>query len=149
MLPRCDWARAAARAYLAFALLQGRSWTEWGLPDLKPLALMQPDKGHVAPLRLLDILALTYLAFSSEAVRRLSTRPWLKPIDACSRHSLEIFATGCLAALVGRMSYRTFGPVWPLQIVMNLGGIMLMLVLANIIDVRARRRAAYECKPTR
>ncbi|MCJ2071326.1 hypothetical protein MKK75_21445 [Methylobacterium sp. J-030] len=47
------------------------------------------------------------------------------------------------------MSNRTFGPVWPLQFVMNLGGITLMLGLALVIDIRARRRAAYESKPAR
>lgn len=129
-----------AGAYLAFGLLQGGSWAEWGLPDLRPLAIEAPDKSHVAPLRLLHILALTYLIFSVPAVRRLSGRRQLRLIDACGRHSLEIFAAGCLAALIGRILYRTFDPTWPLQAGVNLGGIAVMLFLAKLIDDRARPR---------
>lgn len=144
LLPRRSWATCAAWAYLGFALLQGGSWSAWGLPDLRPLAMDQPDKGYVAPLRLIDMLALTYLLFSSEAVRRFSGRAWLRPLDACGRHSLEIFAAGCLAALVGRVLYRTVDPVWPLQVAVNLSGIALMLGLGLAFDARARRKAERE-----
>jgi hypothetical protein len=142
LLPRRGWAVAAAWAYLIFALLQGGSWAEWGLPDLRPLPIGVPDKSHVAPLRLLDILALTYLLFSAPAVRRFCQRPALRLIDACGRHSLEIFAAGCLAALIGRILYRTFDPIWPLQIVVNLGGLAVMLGLAHLRDTRRSGRAA-------
>ncbi len=50
----------------------------------------------------------------------------LRAAEACGKHSLEIFAAGCLAALIGRILYRTFGPVWPLQIAVNLIGLALM-----------------------
>ncbi|MCJ2095443.1 OpgC domain-containing protein [Methylobacterium sp. J-072] len=137
LLPWRSWAAALAWAYLAFGLLQGGSWTAWGLPDLRPLAMGAPDKSHVAPLRLLHILALTYLIFSAPAVRRLSGWRGLRLIDACGRHSLEIFAAGCLAALIGRILYRTFDTGWPLQIAVNLTGLALMLGLAKLLDARA------------
>lgn len=142
LLPWRNWAAALAFAYLAFGLLQGGSWGEWGLPDLRPLAIAAPDKSHVGPLRLLHILALTYLIFSAPAVRRLSGWRPLRLIDACGRHSLEIFAAGCLAALIGRILYRTFDATWPLQIAVNLTGLALMLGLAKLLDARAvaRRR---------
>jgi hypothetical protein len=141
LLPRRGWAAAAAWAYLAFALLQGGSWTDWGLPDLRPLAIDVPDKSHVGPLRLLDILALAYLTFSAPAVQRFSRWRSLRLIDACGRHSLEIFAAGCLAALIGRILYRTFDATWPLQVVVNLGGLASMLVLASVLDARLRSAA--------
>ena len=99
-----------------------------------------PDKSRVAPLRLLHILALTSLVFASPAVLRLSGHRWLRPFDACGRNSLEIFAAGCMAALIGRILYRTFEPAWPLQIAVNLGGIALMLGLGLALDARTRRR---------
>ena len=139
LLPRHPLVTAAAWTFLGFALLQGGSWTAWGLPDLRPLAMAQPDKGYVVPLRLIHILALTYLVFSSNWVRSLSSRRWLRPLDACGRHSLEIFAVGCLAALIGRTLYRTFDAVWPLQVAVNVGGLALMLVVGYGLDVRARR----------
>ncbi|SFM68501.1 hypothetical protein SAMN05192568_104616 [Methylobacterium pseudosasicola] len=137
LLPWRNWAAGLACAYLVFGLLQGGSWSDWGLPDLRPLAIAAPDKSHVAPLRLLHILALTYLIFSAPAVRRLSGWRGLRLIDACGRHSLEIFAAGCLAALIGRILYRTFDPTWPLQIAVNLTGLALMLGLAKFLDARA------------
>ncbi|MEE7461416.1 hypothetical protein MFUR16E_08795 [Methylobacterium fujisawaense] len=141
LLPRRGWAVAAAAAYLAFAFLQGGSWAEWGLPDLRPLAIGPPDKSHVAPLRLINMLALAYLLFSAPAVARASRWRRLRLVDACGRHSLEIFAAGCLAALIGRILYRTFDPTWPLQIAVNVGGIAIMLGLAHVLDARLRRAA--------
>ena len=142
LLPRRRWAAVAAWVYLGFALLQGGSWSEWGMPELRPFAMAPPDKGHVAPLRLINILALTYLLFSSEAVRRLSRGTGLRLIDACGRHSLEIFAIGCLAALVGRILYRTLEPSWSVQVTVNVCGIALMLGFAHMLDLRAHKRAA-------
>jgi hypothetical protein len=142
LLPWRGWAVAGAWAYLAFALLQGGSWSDWGLPDLRPLAIGVPDKSHVGPLRLLDILALSYLLFSAPAVARFCRLPWLRLVDACGRHSLEIFAAGCLAALIGRILYRTFDATWPLQVAVNLGGLAVMLGLAHWQDVRLKRPAA-------
>jgi hypothetical protein len=144
LLPWRNWAAAAAGAYLGFALLQGGSWDAWGLPDLRPLTIGTPDKSHVGPLRLLDILALMYLLLSARVVARLSRWRGLRLIDACGRHSLEIFAAGCLAALIGRILYRTFDATWPLQVAVNAGGIAVMLGLAHLLDTRARHRQAQD-----
>ncbi|MCJ2021748.1 OpgC domain-containing protein [Methylobacterium sp. E-065] len=142
LLPRSNWAAAAAGLYLGFGLVQGGSWVDWGLPDLRLLAIEAPDKSHVVPLRLLHILALTYLVFSTPAVARVCQWRPLRLIDACGRHSLEIFAAGCLAALIGRILYRTFDTSWPLQIAVNLSGFAVMLTLASFLDHRARGRTA-------
>jgi hypothetical protein len=141
LLPWRGWAATLASAYLVFALFQGGSWSDWGLPDLRPLAIDAPDKSHVGPLRLLNILALSYLLFSAPAVLRASRWRHFRLIDACGRHSLEVFAAGCLAALIGRILYRTFDATWPLQVAVNLGGLALMLGLASLLDTRLRRAA--------
>ncbi|MBP1180306.1 OpgC family protein [Methylobacterium sp. PvR107] len=147
LLPWRGWAASAACAYLVFALFQGGSWIDWGLPDLRPLAIDAPDKSHVGPLRLLNILALSYLLFSAPAALRASRWRHFRLIDACGRHSLEVFAAGCLAALIGRILYRTFDATWPLQVAVNLGGLALMLGLASFLDARLRRSA--DSKPPR
>lgn len=141
-LPRYRFALLLAVTYLAFSFFQGGSWSEWGLPDLRPLDMGAPDKGHVGPLRLINILALAYLLFSIPSVRAVSERPFLRAAEACGKHSLEIFAAGCLAALIGRILYRTFDPIWPLQIAVNLGGLALMLGLGLAFEARARRKDA-------
>ncbi|MCJ2013314.1 OpgC family protein [Methylobacterium sp. J-076] len=140
-LPRYPVLTALAAAYLAFSFFQGGSWGEWGLHDLRPLAMEPPDKGHVAPLRLVNILALAYLLFSTPTLLALSRRPFLRAAEACGKHSLEIFAVGCLAALFGRILYRTFEPLWWLQAVVNLSGLALMLGLGLLLDDRAKKKA--------
>jgi hypothetical protein len=141
LLPWRTWAAFAAGAYLVFAFFQGGSWADWGLPDLRPFAIDPPDKSRVSPLRLLDIGALTYLLFSAPSVRRAAQWKQLRLIDACGRHSLEIFAAGCLAALIGRILYRTFDATWPLQVAVNAGGLAAMLGLASLLDARLRRKS--------
>ncbi len=141
-LPRYPALIMLAACYLTFSFFQAGSWAEWGLPDLRPFALEPPDKSHVVPLRLINILALGYLLFSFRAIRTLSEKPFLRAAEACGKHSLEIFAAGCLAALIGRILYRTFDPLWWLQILVNAGGLALMLGLGLFFDARETRSAS-------
>jgi hypothetical protein len=46
----------------------------------------------------------------------------LRPIDVCGRHSLEVFAIGCVAALFGRLVFRTYGAGVASQIGVNARG---------------------------
>jgi len=39
----------------------------------------------------------------------------LRPLDVCGRHSLEVFSMGCVAALFGRLLFRTFGAGLPVR----------------------------------
>ncbi|TXM95920.1 OpgC domain-containing protein [Methylobacterium sp. WL103] len=142
LLPRRAWLRAACWLMLAVSLLQAAPWSAWNLPDLSLVAMAPPDKGHVAPLRLLHILAVIYLLFGSPRVYALTSSPRLRWLELCGRHSLEVFALGCLAALIGRISYRTFGPTWPLQVGVNVAGLAAMIALAWFLDRRARLSAA-------
>ncbi len=142
LLPRRGWLAAACWIYLAVSLAQAAPWAAWGLPDLSPFAMAPPDKGRVAPLRLVHVLALTYLLFSSGHIHRLAMHPRLWPLEACGRHSLEVFALGCMAALIGRIVYRTFGPTWPLQTAVNAVGLFAMIALARALDRRMRSRRA-------
>jgi hypothetical protein len=140
LLPRHPIVTAVVWGFLVYALLQAVPWSDWGLPDFRPFVMAAPEKSRVSPLRLLHIMALTSLVFASPAILQISRRWWLRPVDACGRHSLEIFAVGCMAALGGRILYRTFGPTWPLQVAVNLSGLALMLGLGLAIDAQARRR---------
>jgi len=140
LLPRHPIGTAVVWIFLIYALLQAVPWSDWGLPDLRPFVMAAPEKSRVSPLRLLHIMALTSLVFASPAILQISRHRWLRPVDACGRHSLEIFAVGCMAALGGRILYRTFGPTWPLQVAVNLSGLALMLGLGLALDAQARGR---------
>jgi hypothetical protein len=150
-LPRWKFAVWLSAAYLVFALFQSVPWTEWRLPDLRPVDIPPPDKTNLAPLRLFDILALAYLLLSSTTFRSIASWRLLRPLDVCGRHSLEAFATGCIAALFGRLMFRTFGPdVW-LQLFVNAAGFAAMWATASCLDAwatRARTRAARIARPS-
>lgn len=137
-LPRVTWLTWLCVAYLTFAFLQSAPWLDWNLPNLRPFAMAWPSKTHLGLLRLLDISALAYLVFSSDRLRALSGRRWLRPLTACGRHSLEVFATGCVLALLGRLLFRSHGSGLELQIAVNAVGVATLFLVGWRLD-RARR----------
>jgi hypothetical protein len=139
-LPRLRWLAWLCGGYLIFALVETVPWTDWNMWDLRPIALPWPDKTNLTPLRLLDILALAYLLFSSERVRAICASPLLRPVDVCGRHSLEVFSIGCVAALFGRLIFRTFGPDLVAQIAVNAIGFAAMWLVAVYLDRRQAER---------
>jgi hypothetical protein len=140
-LPRWPWLVALCWLFLGLSFLQVFPWTDWGLPNLAPLTMEPPDKTHLAPLRLLHALALVYVA--------LSWRGWTGTggsfvqswIEACGKHSLEVFSLGTLLALVARLAFRTFDDGWPMQVVINVVGLGAMVGL-GLWRERGRKRPA-------
>jgi hypothetical protein len=144
-LPPRRWAIVLAWAYLAFALLQGGSWHDWHLPDMRLIVMAAPDKSRLDLLRLLDIAALTYLVFSGPHLSRLAAHPLLQPVVACGRHSLEVFSLSCLLALFARLGFRTFGTGWQIEICVNGIGLAAMMSLALFMErgaMKSPNRAA-------
>ena len=129
-LPHWRPLTVASWLYLGISLLLAAPWTAWGLPDLRLASFDPPDKTALAPVRLLDILAIMYLALGSPRLRRFAQHAWAMPLVACGKHSLEVFALGTLAALVFRLLFHDFGPVWPLQVLVNVVGVGVMVALA-------------------
>ncbi|HEU5276918.1 MAG TPA: OpgC domain-containing protein [Xanthobacteraceae bacterium] len=146
-LPRLSWLQWLCAAYLVFAFFQSVPWTEWQLPPLNPLSIPPPDKTTLAPLRLVNILAVAYLALSSDGFRVMAAWRVFRPIDLCGRHSLEVFATGCVAALFGRLAFRTFGAGPALQILVNAVGFAAMWSVAAYFEAR-KAAAASRRRPT-
>lgn len=133
-LPRFRLLRGAAWAYLAAALLLAAPWRAWGLSDVTLFDFAPPDKTALSPLRLLDILALMYLALSSPVLRRLAEHRWVRPVVACGRHSLEVFSFATLAALLFRLMFYSYGQIWTLEVAVNVVGIGAMLALGVWLD---------------
>jgi hypothetical protein len=142
-IPRPMWLRLACYGYLGFALIAVAPWAEWGLWDVHPIALDTPDKTVLAPLRLLNILAIVILALGSERFRRLAGSPPLRPLVVCGRNSLEVFSLGTMLAMFCRLMFRTFGLTMATQVMANGIGIGLMLVLAYWLE-HLRRPSAVQ-----
>jgi hypothetical protein len=143
-LPRLAWTTILCAAFLIFALIETVPWRDWHLPDLRLFSLSWPNKTDLAPLRLLDILALAYLLFSTDRVRIIAASPLLRPVNVCGRHSLEVFSVGCIAALFGRLMFRTYGPGPASQVAVNVIGFVAMWLVAIYLDRRQASRRRVE-----
>ena len=137
-LPRPLWLRAAAWGYLGFALLAVAPWENWGWFSFHPIGLEAPDKTVLAPLRLLNIVAIAALALSSTRFRALADRPALRFLVVCGRNSLEVFALGTMLAMISRLAFRT---TMTTQLLANGIGLGLMVALAMALE-RVRRPVA-------
>jgi hypothetical protein len=100
-----------------------------------------PDKTVLAPLRLLNVLALVALALGSVRFRELAEGQALKFLVLCGRNSLEVFALGTVLALICRLVFRTFGVTLTTQLLANGIGLALMIALAMALE-NLRRPAA-------
>jgi hypothetical protein len=134
VLPRRGWLMAACWGFLAFALVESAPWKDWGLPDLRLLAMAPPDKSTLAPLRLVDVAALFYLLLSSRGIAALARTRALWWLEVCGKHSLQVFSLGCLLALIARLGERTFGSGVVMQIMVNVVGLGAMVALASWLE---------------
>jgi hypothetical protein len=137
-IPRPVWLRLLCYGYLGFALIAVAPWAGWGLWDAHPIAVETPDKTVLAPLRLLNILAIAILALGSARFRRLAETPALRPLVVCGRNSLEVFSAGTLLAMLCRLTFRTVGITAATQLLANGIGIGMMLVLAYWLEQHRR-----------
>ena len=139
-LPRWWSLRAVAGAFLLYALLASAPWREWGWSDWQPFVVDAPDKSTLDPRRILDVVAMIFLALSSERFRAVQDHWLLRPFALCGRHSLEVFSAGTLLSLFGRLAFTTFGPGLVAQVFVNGFGFAVMIVLAAWLDRRAREK---------
>jgi hypothetical protein len=146
-LPRIRVVTVASWAFLAVSLVLAAPWTAWGLPDLRPIGFNAPDKTALAPARLLDILAIVYLALSSASLGRAAATKWVAPLVVCGKHSLEVFTLATLVALVFRLLFHDFGAIWPLQVAVNVVGIGAMVGFAMLLDRKPAPNAAVPNSP--
>ena len=143
-LPRHRGFAALCALFLLFAAVQSVPWTEWGLPDLRLATMATPDKSRLAALRILDILALIYLIMSAASLRRLTTHPVARLLALGGRHSLEVFAVGCVLALVARLAFRSLDTGIGMQVGVNVVGFAAMLAVALWREGRRQQRKAPE-----
>ncbi|NHO33142.1 OpgC family protein [Acetobacter fallax] len=146
-LPSFTWLKALCGLYLTFSLIEAFPWAQWDLPTLTPFALPSPDKSTLAPLRLLDVMAIFYLVQSSTLARRFAETRFGQALALCGRHSLEVFTVGTILDLFGRLIFTTFGDAWLLQITINIAGLAILYGVTVVYERkrnrdRARARAA-------
>ncbi len=129
---------AAALAVVAFGLLL--VWLVWPSDDVSarvPRVLARlvllVDKEGLHPMRLLSILALTWLV--SRAVP--FGAKWLRsraaaPVILCGQHSLPVFCVGIFLSFLGRLVMEEQGGWWGVQAAVNLVGPALLVAVGAL-----------------
>jgi hypothetical protein len=147
-LPRLRPLVVASWTYLALSALEAFPYTQYGLPNLAPFAL-QPSKTVLSPLRLLDVLAIFYLVASSPLARRAAGSPPGRFLALLGRHSLEVFTLSTFIDLLAKLAFDTLGQGWPMQILVNGGGVTALWALARVLDRRKQAARVRRTEPAR
>ena len=143
---------ALCLAYALGAFLVLDAWKLWPQPlpgefyGTSPLLGIfgNEPKTFVSPWRLLNVLAIVYPVLTSARMTRVARLAALRPVVVCGRHSLPVFALGCVLALLGRLIFLTAGvTVWA-QLVVNGVGLGAMVALGLLLEGRRARRADRE-----
>jgi hypothetical protein len=119
----------------------------WLVPPFPDLYRDLVSKTNSGPLRLVNAVAILYLAWNIEAFRRVASKPWLSVIRMTGRHSLPVFSVGILLS-AGASVYMDVHPqaTFASQIMILIAGCVLHLLLGWAMEQR-RRRAAERAGP--
>jgi hypothetical protein len=109
------------------------------LPDPIVKTLGSSNKTMLAPLRLLNFLALAVV------VARVSSRSagfwdwWIaKRVRACGQNSLEVFCLGVLLSVWGYFAFAILGPSFAMQVFVNAVGIGLLASVGPLLGLWER-----------
>jgi hypothetical protein len=113
------------------------------VPRVLARAVLMVDKEGLHPMRLLSILALTWLVarLIPQSATWLRGR-WASPLVLCGQHSLPVFCTGIFLSFLGRLFMEAEDGFWAAQVVVNvLGAVALVGVGALSAWYRSKGRA--------
>jgi hypothetical protein len=132
--------RFAMAIVVAFAVINF-SWTlHWIYDPFPPLfakALWNYslDKTNLAPLRLFSFLALAIATMHVvPANAAFLRRPFVRPMILCGQHSLYIFCLSILLSVLGHFVLAERSGGWVMQVVVNFGGMTVMIATAEFLE---------------
>ena len=139
--PAGQWFRILAMVIAGFCALISINWTIHWLYDPFPPLLAKElwthtlDKTDLAPLRLIDFLAIatTTVIFIKPDNRFLRTA-WARPLVVCGQHSLYVFCLGIVLAVLGHFVLDQFYDGLPMQAAVNVAGFGAMVGLAYLLE---------------
>jgi len=132
------WTQLAI-AYLigAFVMIHSPFWgqpTWFGLPEV----LGGFNKTFLSLFRLLDVLALAYLVARWPAVSELARTAPDHPLAILGKHSLPVFVTGTLCAMVAQMLRHLDQPSFGFDSLLLASGIAAQLAVAYFLEWKAQ-----------
>jgi hypothetical protein len=140
--PGRRWQRAllpVAGAIAAAGFVIKVSWTIHGVWDPFPGVLLRElwpvNKGNLSPIRVVPFFAMVVVV--AAAVSRdapLLRSAAARPLVLCGQQSLEVFCLGILLSALGHFVLSEFNSAVPVQLAVNLVGILAMCLTARVID---------------
>ncbi|WP_275789337.1 OpgC family protein [Pararhizobium gei] len=99
------------------------------------------SKTNEGPLRIINALAILYLAWNIQAVKRAADSPVFAMLVAAGRHSLPVFSAGVLLSC-GSMVMMRLNPDMPVavQMLVLIAGCALQLGLGRMLEKRRQTR---------
>jgi hypothetical protein len=150
--PSGRWFSWATIAFAGAAVIICASWVlHWAYDPfpalfIKGLWKYTIDKTNLAPLRLVDFLALA-MATVSFVKPHSAFLQWrvTRPIILCGQHSLYVFCLSILLSVLGHFVLAEFYDGISTQIIVNLVGMALMIGTASLLQwyKNAARPAAH------
>ena len=133
-----------ALLYLAFSLAVTLSWQIRAIEGLMPDALSKLiypiDKSHLAPLRLVHLLALAVV------VSRLTPpdwhglmKPWMMAMIRCGGNSLAMYCFGVLLSFAGFVILTEISSSFAMHAAVGIAGIALMVAAATLMTWTAKQ----------
>jgi len=100
------------------------------------------SKTNGGPLRIINVLAILYIAWNIPAVKAAADHPALRLICVAGRHSLVVFSTGILLSFAA-VVLMTLDPDMPivLQLLLLAGGCGLQLAIGWVLEMRKTAKA--------
>jgi hypothetical protein len=124
---------------VAVGLVVKLSWTIHGVWDPVPGVFLKElwpvNKSNLSPIRLVPFFAVIMVVAAlvpPDAVF-LRSAP-AKPLVLCGQQSLEIFCLGILLSALGHFVLSEYDSAIPIQLAVNLAGILAMCLTARMID---------------
>ena len=136
---RLPWNRrwlGVALAFLAFGVVAAAPWNLTGLVSYYPPFYLWPaDKTFLAPLRLINVVALFYVfAFFVRPQAPLLRARLAAPLLWAGRHSLPVYAVGVVLSCAGYVAVTESDGAPLVHAAVNLLGIVILLLLATLLE---------------
>ena len=135
---------AAAIAFTSFAVVMAAPWRNAavGLGLFNPPIYLWPaDKTLLAPMRIINVLALLYMVAYFVAPQA----GWLRsriaaPFLACGRHSLPVYGAGVLLSSLSYIAINLAGHTPIVDTSLNVLGVLATFLVGSVLEARREAR---------
>lgn len=130
----------AAIAFTSFAFVMAAPW-RGGAVGLglfnPPIYLWPADKTLLAPMRLINVLALLYMVAYFVAPQAGWLRSRLAaPFLACGRHSLPVYGAGVLLSSLSYIALNLSGHTATVDTAVNVLGVLATFLVGSVLEAR-------------